>query len=290
MSKKFDCCFWTDGSYRPSKNTGGIGIIEVIDGNVVWKHSEGFTNTTNNRMEMRALIVALEQITEHMNSVIIYSDSQYCLGCINKNWKREKNTEMWHEFDAALHRAHQKCKYISFRYTKGHDTDEFNNLVDKLATEASATVTETAEVDNADKLVVILCRGIQGSGKSTWAKNYCSEHPGTIRVNRDDIRAMFSQKWSKEFEEIVKHTELQALQKALSVGYSVVIDDVSNMSSYTIKNIKSIVPEGVKIIYQDFFDVSLEECIERDSKREHPIGEEIIRNTYERYKDIIDKK
>ena len=101
---------------------------------------------------------------------------------------------------------------------------------------------------------------------------------------------MFSQKWSKEFEEIVKHTELQALQKALSVGYSVVIDDVSNMSSYTIKNIKSIVPEGVKIIYQDFFDVSLEECIERDSKREHPIGEEIIRNTYERYKDITDKK
>lgn len=197
---------------------------------------------------------------------------------------------MWHEFDAALHRAHQKCKYISFRYTKGHDTDEFNNLVDKLATEASATVTETAEVDNADKLVVILCRGIQGSGKSTWAKNYCSKHSGTIRVNRDDIRAMFSQKWSKEFEEIVKHTELQALQKALSVGYSVVIDDVSNMSSYTIKNIKSIVPEGVKIIYQDFFDVSLEECIERDSKREHPIGEEIIRNTYERYKDIIDKK
>ena len=76
MSKKFDCCFWTDGSYRPSKNTGGIGVIKVIDGNVVWKHSEGFTNTTNNRMEMRALIVALEQITEHMNSVIVYSDSQ----------------------------------------------------------------------------------------------------------------------------------------------------------------------------------------------------------------------
>ena len=41
---------------------------------------------------------------------------------------------------------------------------------------------------------VILCRGIQGSGKTTWAKQYCKEHPNTIRVNRDDIRQMFSQK------------------------------------------------------------------------------------------------
>jgi ribonuclease HI/predicted kinase len=292
MSKKFDCCFWTDGSYRPSKGTGGIGVIEVIDGNIVWKHSEGFTNTTNNKMEMRALMIALEQITEQMNSVIIYSDSQYCLGCINKNWKREKNIEMWKEFDETLHKAHQKCKYISFRYTKGHDEDEFNNLVDKLATEASASVAEVSidNIDNTEGLKVILCRGIQGSGKTTWAKNYCANNPKTIRVNRDDIRALFCQKWSREFEEIVKHTELQALQKAIVSGYSVVIDDVSNMNSYTVKNIKAILPDGVEITYQDFFDVSLEECIERDSKREHPIGEEIIRNTYERYKDIIDKK
>lgn len=39
---------------------------------------------------------------------------------------------------------------------------------------------------------LILCRGIQGSGKTTWAKQYCKEHPNTIRVNRDDIRQMFS--------------------------------------------------------------------------------------------------
>ena len=39
---------------------------------------------------------------------------------------------------------------------------------------------------------IILCRGIQGSGKTTWAKQYCKEHPNTIRVNRDDIRQMFS--------------------------------------------------------------------------------------------------
>lgn len=37
---------------------------------------------------------------------------------------------------------------------------------------------------------IILCRGIQGSGKTTWAKNYCNEHPNSTRVNRDDLRAM----------------------------------------------------------------------------------------------------
>ena len=37
---------------------------------------------------------------------------------------------------------------------------------------------------------IILCRGIQGSGKTTWAKNYCNEHPNSIRVNRDDLRAV----------------------------------------------------------------------------------------------------
>ena len=141
---------------------------------------------------------------------------------------------------------------------------------------------------------VILCRGIQGSGKTTWAKQYCKEHPNTIRVNRDDIRQMFSQKWSKELEQIVIDTELRAIDNALYEEMDVVVDDVSNLNKYTVDKIWDIVRKYQQmrsisdygIIYQDLF-TPLEECIERDSKRPNPIGEEVIRKTYERYKDIL---
>lgn len=84
---------------------------------------------------------------------------------------------------------------------------------------------------------VILCRGIQGSGKTTWAKQYCEEHPNTIRVNRDDIRQMFSQKWSKELEQIVIDIELRAIDNALYEEMDVVVDDVSNLNRYTVDKI-----------------------------------------------------
>ena len=141
---------------------------------------------------------------------------------------------------------------------------------------------------------IILCRGIQGSGKATWAKQYCKEHPNTIRVNRDDIRQMFSQKWSKELEQIVIDTELRAIDNALYEEMDVVVDDVSNLNRYTVDKIWDIVRKYQQmrsisdygIIYQDFF-IPLQECIDRDSKRPNPIGEEVIRKTYEKYKDIL---
>lgn len=141
---------------------------------------------------------------------------------------------------------------------------------------------------------IILCRGIQGSGKTTWAKQYCKEHSNTIRVNRDDIRQMFSQKWSKELEQIVIDTELRAIDNALYEEMDVVVDDVSNLNRYTVDKIWDIVRKYQQmrsisdygIIYQDFF-IPLQECIDRDSKRPNPIGEEVIRKTYEKYKDIL---
>lgn len=142
---------------------------------------------------------------------------------------------------------------------------------------------------------IILCRGIQGSGKTTWAKQYCKEHPNTIRVNRDDIRQMFSQKWSKELEQIVIDTELKAIDNALYEEMDVVVDDVSNLNRYTVDKIWNIVRKyqqmreisNYGVIYQDFF-IPLQDCIERDSKRPNPIGEEVIKATYEKYKSILE--
>lgn len=142
---------------------------------------------------------------------------------------------------------------------------------------------------------IILCRGIQGSRKTTWAKQYCKEHPNTIRVNRDDIRQMFSQKWSKELEQIVIDTELRIIDNALYEEIDVVIDDVSNLSWHTVDKIWDIVRKyqqmrnisNYGIAYQDFF-IPLQDCIDRDAKRSNPIGEDVIRKTYNKYKDLIE--
>ena len=144
------------------------------------------------------------------------------------------------------------------------------------------------------KRKIILCRGIQGSGKSTWAKRYCEEHPNTIRLNRDDIRKMVSQKWSPQLEDMVKATEYSAMISALCSHMDVVIDDVSNLNANTRKIIDVYLlplnlPEGREIVTQDFF-IPLQDCIKRDSLREEPIGEEIIKKTYKMYKSIIENR
>lgn len=148
---------------------------------------------------------------------------------------------------------------------------------------------------------IILCRGIQGSGKTTWAKNYCNEHPNSIRVNRDDLRAMMGCKWSHHLEIIVRGAEFEAIKTALDLGFTVVVDDVSNLNSKTVESVQHIVSahnntafkykylelQEYSIEYQDFF-IPLQDCIDRDSKRPNPIGEEVIGKTYEKYKDIIE--
>lgn len=142
-------------------------------------------------------------------------------------------------------------------------------------------------------LKVILCLGIQASGKTTYAKQYCKDNPNTIRLNRDNIREMLSQKWSSNLEEMVKNIEHRALLSALCLGFNVIIDDVSNLSvktRYTIEMLinQANIPGGIEIETVEFF-IPVSECIKRDAEREHPIGEKIIRDTYNKYKLIIEK-
>lgn len=134
---------------------------------------------------------------------------------------------------------------------------------------------------------IILCRGIQGSGKTTWAKNYCNEHPDSIRVNRDDSRAMMGCKWSHHLEIIVRGAESEAVKTALDLGFTVVADDVGNLNSKTVESIQHIVEAHNNTTFKYKYP-ELQDCIDRDSKRPNPIGEEVIRKTYEKYKDIIE--
>lgn len=146
---------------------------------------------------------------------------------------------------------------------------------------------------------LIILQGIQGSGKTTWAKNWVKEDPKhRVRFNQDDIRNMFGVYWVPSREPLVKVMHNSFLNEAMLEGYDIVLDNM-NLNQKTLDEIKEIVEEFNKWIslspvdlhydikYQTFFDTPLEECIARDSKRENPIGENVIRNTYNKYKDVI---
>lgn len=128
---------YTDGAYSPLRNTGGIGIVFVKDGKKIYEFNKKIVDTTNNRCELLAVIYALNSISKNIDNIIIYSDSQYVIGCITKGWKRKKNVEYWNLFDKKYKQAQSFCDNIEFRWVKGHESNEFNNIADKLAVEAS---------------------------------------------------------------------------------------------------------------------------------------------------------
>lgn len=140
---------------------------------------------------------------------------------------------------------------------------------------------------------LILCRGIQGSGKTTWAKQWVLEDPEhRVRFNNDDIRNMLGKYWVTSREHLVSDIKKDFMVSAMEFGYDIVVDNM-NFNPKEIEYYENLVDSTLgymncySLEYKDFF-IPLEVCIERDSKRENPIGEEVIRKTYERYKSIIE--
>lgn len=138
------------------------------------------------------------------------------------------------------------------------------------------------------KPVIILVRGIQGSGKTTLAKNLVKYDNKLVRINRDDIRAMLCTEWSYAFESVVIKMQLSMVKAALDKGYSVVIDDVSNLNEKTINRLKQTFPNTEIQLKDICLLTDVNECIRRDALRENPIGEKVIRETYNRYIDVIE--
>lgn len=140
---------------------------------------------------------------------------------------------------------------------------------------------------------IILCRGIPGSGKTTWAKQWVLEDPKhRVRFNNDDIRNMLGKYWVPSRENLVSDIKKDFMVSAMESGYDIVIDNI-NLNPEEIEYYKGLVDSTLGYVnsysleYKDFF-IPLEVCIERDSKRENPIGERIIRLTYEKYKTTIE--
>ena len=131
---------FTDGAYSSARDQGGVGIVILKDGLEILRYSNMYKKTTNNQMELGAIIIALRMIKGEIDSLVIYTDSQYCIGCAVQGWKRKKNKAMWEEFDKQYNRVKKLCPDIRFIHVKGHAGNKYNEIVDKLAVSASQRI------------------------------------------------------------------------------------------------------------------------------------------------------
>lgn len=131
---------YTDGASRGNPGRGGYGAI-LKWGDKEKELSEGFRLTTNNRMELLAVIKALEALKKDGLYIQIFTDSEYVVNSIEKGWvfgwekkgfAGKKNADLWSRF-LALYRRH----HIKMNWVKGHANNALNNRCDILATRAA---------------------------------------------------------------------------------------------------------------------------------------------------------
>ena len=133
---------YTDGSSRGNPGPGGYGIVmQDVDTSYKKEFSKGFKKTTNNRMELLAVIIALEKLKKPNQEVHIYTDSKYVSDSVEKKWvfnweskgfKNKKNPDLWIRF-LSVYKKHK----VSFFWVKGHNNNFLNERCDYLAVEAS---------------------------------------------------------------------------------------------------------------------------------------------------------
>lgn len=131
---------------------------------------------------------------------------------------------------------------------------------------------------------LIITRGIPASGKTAWATQWISEESETtrVRINRDDIRFMLFGRYTKVDEEVVTHMQRALLRAAMKNKHEIVLDNTSLYARHVRDVLKIARDFYYEVEYKDF-EVTLEEAIERDSKRERQVGEEVIKMFYARH-------
>ncbi len=140
MADKKQVLLFTDGAAKGNPGPGGYGVVLKF-GKHQKELSQGFKETTNNRMELLAVIAGLEALTTNSHPVAIYSDSKYVVDAINKGWlskwvktgfKKKKNIDLWQRFLPL-----QKRFNLSFIWVKGHAGHPENERCDDLAVRAA---------------------------------------------------------------------------------------------------------------------------------------------------------
>ena len=151
---------YTDGAARGNPGPGGLGVV-MIYGKHRRELSEGFRLTTNNRMELLAVIRGLEALKRDNLTVKIYTDSRYVSDAVNKGWvfnweakryKNKKNVDLWQQF-LVLYRKYK----VQFIWVKGHASIPENERCDRLAVEAShgaSLQVDSGYVENKDETLI----------------------------------------------------------------------------------------------------------------------------------------
>lgn len=138
MEPKSKYEIYTDGGCSPNPGgPGGFGIVFLNkESGDTWEYSKGYSSTTNNRMELRAVLTALEIIRAKgiMEPFTLYSDSQYVIRVANGEWRKMKNQDLWARYDAL-----SKGLRFRFVWVKGHNGNNYNERCDDLATKARTT-------------------------------------------------------------------------------------------------------------------------------------------------------
>jgi ribonuclease HI len=132
---------YTDGASSGNPGPGGYGVV-LISGRHRLEKSEGFRLTTNNRMELMAVITGLESLKIPGSKVVVYTDSKYVADSVEKGWvfqweakafRKKKNPDLWIRFLKA-YRKHN----VRFVWIKGHSNNAENEICDRLAVAAYA--------------------------------------------------------------------------------------------------------------------------------------------------------
>jgi ribonuclease HI len=141
LSESSKILVYTDGASRGNPGRGGYGVV-LIWGQVKKELSQGYRLTTNNRMELMAVIAALEAMKKNNLELSVYSDSSYVVKACEEGWLKnwiktdfkggKKNKDLWLRY----YQLSQNHK-IKFHWVKGHASNMYNNRCDELATEAA---------------------------------------------------------------------------------------------------------------------------------------------------------
>lgn len=132
---------YTDGSAKGNPGPGGYGIVLLSDEGHRKEVAKGYRKTTNNRMELLSVIVALEMLKVRPMDVVVYSDSKYVVDAVEKKWvfnwekkyfDKKKNVDLWKRF-LIVYRHHN----VKFIWVKGHANNVENERCDKLAVAAA---------------------------------------------------------------------------------------------------------------------------------------------------------
>jgi ribonuclease HI len=151
---------YTDGASSGNPGPGGYGVV-LIAGRHRLEKSEGFRLTTNNRMELLAVITGLEALKIPGSKVVVYTDSKYVADSVEKGWvlqweakafKKKKNPDLWIRF-LKVYRKHK----VRFVWIKGHSNNAENEICDHLAVAAygrTALSEDTGYSDEEESLTL----------------------------------------------------------------------------------------------------------------------------------------